>query len=182
MNDPASIEQRVTLQIRFIIIVNVVSIAISLAIRTQGWTLDLTEKQVEDYGGTLTMLLLVVGVISHIRARFKGPVHPGLIALMGAVPPAFAYLGGPVRYLITYHALAAMIHGFIVWNTHRWRHHLGEEPTDAWKAAPEEDADETGQREENERADGQAASDKDGQPAAGDESEKPPEERKGPSS
>ncbi len=121
MAETVSIELRIQNQIRLAIVVNALSLFFSAMVRLQGWTLSLSEQEVNQYGSSLTMLLLVLGLISHMRARASGPLHPGLIAVLGAIAPASAYLGGPLRHLVAYHALTLMIHGFIIWNTHRWR-------------------------------------------------------------
>ena len=102
-------------KLQLIAATQIVSIAMTIAIMVMGWSMDLSESQVQSIGGTLTTLLIVLGAISHFQAR-RDQFYGGLVAAIGVVPPVFAYVGGSLRQVITYHVVVAIFHGLIVWS------------------------------------------------------------------
>ena len=102
-------------KLQLIAATQIVSIAMTVAIMVLGWAMALSESQVQSVGGTLTTLLIVLGAIGHFQAR-RDQFYAGLVAAIGVVAPVFAYVGGALRQVITYHVVVAVFHGLIVWS------------------------------------------------------------------
>lgn len=63
-------------------------------------------------GSTLTLVFLLTTITCHLRAR-KASFHLGLLALLGVFGPAYALLGGPLRYIGGYHLASLGAHFMI---------------------------------------------------------------------
>jgi len=87
-----------------IVATQVVSAGLSVAILIFEWSYQLDQAQIESLGGTLTLILLAGGIAAHIQAK-KGKTLPALIAVLGLFGPTSACLGGPLRHILTYHAV-----------------------------------------------------------------------------
>ena len=93
----------------------VVSIALTIAILVFDWSYRLDEEQVQTIGGTMTLLLLAVGIATHLQAK-KGQIIPAMIAALGLFGPIYACLGGTLRHVLGYHAVSLGICAFVAWN------------------------------------------------------------------
>ena len=93
----------------------VISIAMTVAIVICDWSYLLGEERVETIGGTMTLLLLVLGIATHVQAK-KGTVFPAMIAALGLFGPIYSCLGGSLRHVLGYHAVSLGVCAFVAWN------------------------------------------------------------------
>ena len=98
---------------QLIIGVQVVSALISTALVVTGWSPGTPDNEVEAIGGSLTMALFFLAVIAHVSAR-RGKFPSAPIALLGALGPTYAALGGKLLHIVSYHAFALLAH-YLVW-------------------------------------------------------------------
>lgn len=96
-----------------IVAVQVISVGVTLIILSTGQSLGLAEKQVIEWGGTLSTALIMLGLICHVQVK-RGTPLPGLLALLGCFGPIYAYLGGQGRYLLGFHVVALGFHAIIL--------------------------------------------------------------------
>ncbi len=93
--------------------VQLASIALTACIYALDLQMNLAANRVEALGGNITIALFVLIAISHLQSR-KGSCHPGLVAILGVAAPTYAYIGGGLRYVLTYHDVALAAHLFIL--------------------------------------------------------------------
>jgi hypothetical protein len=98
-----------------IVATQLVSAGLTAAVFVYGWSYQLDQEQVESIGGTMTLLLLGVGIFAHLQAK-KGTIVPAMIAVLGLFGPTYACLGGPVRHVLGYHAVSLGVCAFVAWN------------------------------------------------------------------
>lgn len=99
----------------------ITSILISALIILADLDMNNTPEAAETYGGTLTVLMILLGLTMHFRAS-RQPLPFGLIALIGVFAPAFAYASGPALQVCGYHILALGFHGFALRAQYRLEH------------------------------------------------------------
>lgn len=78
-------------------------------------SVDVPEGAAENWGQTISMLLLFTGFAAHMAAK-KGPVPIFLLLLPAVFGPLYALIGGRGSYLWGYHLIAVGIYGFVFWN------------------------------------------------------------------
>lgn len=89
--------------------IQLVSLAATAAVFMLQLQLDLSEEQIQLFGGNLTIILLVLGLINHHQAT-KGRWFGPLITLPGLVPPIYALMSGVIRHLVMYHIMIVLLH------------------------------------------------------------------------
>ncbi len=88
------------------------SLALTAAILYLPVSLNLGVENLDAAGSTLTLGILMTTVICHLRAR-KASFHPGLLALLGVFAPAYALMGGTLRFVAGYNVVALGAHVMI---------------------------------------------------------------------
>ncbi len=106
------------------------SISFSLMLILSGSVMVLDGDRTEALGGSITMALILLGLICHFQSK-KNKVRLGLLAVMGLAAPLFAFLNGPLRQVIGYHVIVLGLYGFVTYNL--WR---GTKPTPAAPSDP----------------------------------------------
>lgn len=94
------------------------SIVLSLLVLHSGRTIVLEADRTDTLGGSITMVLILLGLICHFQSK-KGRVRLEMLAVMGLTAPLFALINGPPRQVIGYHVIVLGIYGFLLWNF--WR-------------------------------------------------------------
>jgi hypothetical protein len=110
--------------LRLIITVHTTAAVITIAILVSGAGLDLSREDTEAIGGTITLVLVLMGIAAQLKAR-EGRFSAPLIALITLPGPVFAYLGGSLNHVIGYHVVAMAIHGLVVYSIERARKRSG---------------------------------------------------------
>lgn len=97
-----------------ILISHLVAIIATVAIIQLGLSLNMPLEEAQQWGGTLSLTLIVCGAITHLGAR-KGQIRPTLLALMCIFGPIYAYMAGFSRHVVGYHVVAFGFHALIFW-------------------------------------------------------------------
>ena len=105
-----------------IITVNLISIGATLLILLNGWSLEMTSEDVEQIGGSMSLLLLAFGLAAHLRAR-KGDSASAALALIGLPGPVYALMGGSSMHVAGYHVVTLGIGALVLYSL---RKHEGE--------------------------------------------------------
>lgn len=92
-----------------ILISQVLSIFMTVSVFVLDYRIGLTTKEVEIYGGNLTMLLIVITAINHFNAK-KGKVHLGSLCALALIAPVYALIGGEIKFVISYHGFVLLAH------------------------------------------------------------------------
>ena len=111
------------------------SFFISAVIILADLDMDNTPEDAEAYGGTLTVMMIFVGLMAHFRSN-REPVPLGMIALICVFAPAFAFASGPINNVAGYHILALGFHGLILRGQYKLEH---KKPVEPHPAAERED-------------------------------------------
>ena len=98
---------------KLILTAQVLSIAATVLITTLGVGPQLLPARVESLGGTLSTLLIMLGIICHIGVK-RGTPHAGLLVLLCCFGPVYAYIGGIPRYVFGFHAVALGFHVLVL--------------------------------------------------------------------
>ena len=108
-------------EIRLILAVQAVSLFMTVAVVLLDLSRNMESSKAEAYGGTLTMLIIMLGLITHLESR-KGRVSAALVALIAIAAPVYAYIGGTMRHVYSYHGIVLAVHLFVIWNLNKYRH------------------------------------------------------------
>ena len=114
---------------KLIISMQALSIAATSSILLTGFHYPIGEDWVQNLGQTLTMILFFVTAICHFQAK-KGVILPGPLILLALIPPVYAAVSGPIRYVLTYQALVLVAHGLVFWNLEKAKKIKKTEPID----------------------------------------------------
>ena len=101
------------------ILINLISMTVSYGLVAFGWTIDLGPTQTERIGGTLTVLLLAVGLICHVQSK-KMAMPLRLLMAPALIGPLYAVMAGPARQVVGYHVFTLGIYAFVWYHQRRY--------------------------------------------------------------
>ena len=113
-----------------ILSMQVISILTTALILLFDWRWDLTHERSQLFGQNLTVFLVILGIICHVKAG-KGLFYPALTAALVVIPPLYASLSGLLHHVIGYHMVALGFHALTLWNLNKFRQKAGEGPEPA---------------------------------------------------
>ena len=105
-------------RLQLAIVAQVIAASVTAAIIFYDLSLKMSEDQITNFGGTLTISLILLGVFAHVTSN-KAPVPPGVLVLLSVFAPAFAYLGGPLQQVMGYHFVTLCFYGIVLHNQFR---------------------------------------------------------------